>query len=265
MGSASRQALSASRAELSALGGNVELATAEQLFAAVQAIGGSLQLRAILADASTEPSVKKAAITAVFGSTLGTTALELLAAASSRRWSSDGDLLGGIEEIGIRAAAASASPQADIEAELFAFGRAVSSNPELELAVGSKLGDASSKISLVNALLEGKVSLQTMAIVRQIVRQPRGRRIGALLRYAASIVADQSGLSVATVTTAKPIAAEQLVRLQKGLSKTYGTQVRINVVIDPSVIGGIRVQVGDDVIDGSVASRITELRLQLTG
>ena len=139
------------------------------------------------------------------------------------------------------------------------------SNAELELAVGSKLGDTASKVSLVNSLLEHKVSSQTLAIVRQLVQQPRGRRIGALVRYAASVVSDQSGLVVATVTSAKPIAAEQLVRLQQGLSKSYATQMSINVVIDPAIIGGIRVQIGDDVIDGSVASRINELRLQLAG
>lgn len=265
MGSASRQALTASRAELSALGGNVDLATAEELFAAVRAIGGSLQLRAILADASTGADVKRAAISAVFGASFGAPALELLAAASSRRWSADDDLLSGIEEIAIRAAALSAAPGTDIEAELFAFGRAVRSNAELELAVGSKLGDTASKVALVNSLLEHKVSAQTLAIVRQLVQQPRGRRIGALVRYAASVVSDQSGLVVATVTSAKPIAAEQLVRLQQGLSKSYATQMSINVVIDPAIIGGIRVQIGDDVIDGSVASRINELRLQLAG
>ena len=97
------------------------------------------------------------------------------------------------------------------------------------------------------------------------MQQPRGRRIGALIRYAASVVADQAGLAVATVTSARPIAPQQLTRLQAGLSKTYGRELRINSVVDENVIGGIRVQVGDDVIDGSVASKLNDLRLQLTG
>ncbi|HEV7956733.1 MAG: synthase subunit delta [Microbacteriaceae bacterium] len=265
MGSATRQALSSSRAELSALGGAVDLATAEQLFAAARAIGGSLQLRALLADASTEPAQKRAAIAAVFGGSFGATALELLSSAASNRWSSDDDLLAGIEELGIRAAAESVPAATSIEAELFAFGRAVSSDADLELAVGSKLGDTAAKVALVETLLAKKVSPQTLAIVRHLVQQPRGRRVGALVRYAASVVADQAGLSVATVTSARPIGPKQLERLQKGLSKTYGTEIRINSVIDPSVIGGIRVQVGDDVIDGSVATKLTELRLQLAG
>ncbi len=265
MGSATRQALVSSRAALSALGGRVDLATAEQLFAAARTIGGSLQLRAILADASTDADRKKAAIAAVFGPSLDAVTLDLLTVATSSRWSSDDDLLGGIEDLALRATAESAPAGSSIEAELFAFGRAVSSDPDLELAVGSKLGDTDSKVRLIDRLLEKKVSAQTLAIVRHLVQQPRGRRIGALVRYAASVVADQAGLAVATVTSARPIAAAQLTRLQQGLSTRYGRQLRINTVIDPAVVGGIRVQVGDDVIDGSVASRLTDLRLQLTG
>jgi len=265
VGSASRQALAAARAELSALGSTVDLQTAQQLFSAARSIGGSLQLRTLLADASTDPGVKKKAIVAVFGARFGSTAIDLLSSVASRRWSSDEDLLAGIEELGIRAAAESAAFGTPIEAELFAFGTAVSSSAELELAVGSKLGDTAAKVALVDRLLDGKVSPQTLAIVNQLVQQPRGRRIGAQLRSAASVVADQSNLSVGTVTTARPIGAEQLIRLQAGLSKTYGKNLRINAVVDPSLIGGIRVQVGDDVIDGSVASRLHDLRLQLVG
>lgn len=265
MGSATRQALESSRVELSALRAGVDLATAEQLFSAARAIGGSLQLRSMLADASTSAADKKAIIARVFGGSLGVTALGLLSSAASKRWSGDTDLLAGVEELGIRAAAVSAGPTIHIEAELFAFAAAVRSDAQLELAVGSKLGKREAKVTLVSTLLHDKVSPQALAIVRQLVQQPLGRRIGAAVRYAASVVADQAGLSVATVTSARPIAEQQLARLQERLSKSYGMQLRINPVVDPAIIGGIRVQVGGDVIDGSVASRLNELRLQLTG
>ena len=95
------------------------------------------------------------------------------------------------------------------------------------------------------------------------MQQPRGRRIGELIRTAAAIVADEAGLAVATVITAAPISDAQLERLRAGLSATYGRDLQLNQVIDPAIIGGIRVQIGDDVIDGSVSTRINDLRLRL--
>ncbi|MHB1171330.1 MAG: F0F1 ATP synthase subunit delta [Lacisediminihabitans sp.] len=268
MGSATREALGAARAALAALGGScpgsASLQLAEDLFAARRVIGDSSQLRALLFDPSSETVDKKAAITAVFGTALQATSQDLLSAIVGTHWSSEDDLLAGIDELGLRAAAESAPAAIDVGSELFAFATAVSSDNELELAVGSKLGGGA-KVVLVERLLAKKVSPQTLAIVRHLVQAPRGRRIGAALQHAASVVADQAGLSVATVTSAAPIADEQLARLRKGLAASYGRDLRINLVLDPALIGGLRVQIGDDIIDGSVASRLGELRLQFAG
>ena len=265
MGSTTRDAIAASRAALAAIGGTVDLATAEQLLAAGRIIGDSSQLQSILSDPATESASKTAALKAVFGTQLSAPVFEVLGTVVSKRWSTETDLLAGIEELGLRAAADSAAPGTDIEGELFAFGKTVAGNPELELAIGSKLGDLDSKVTLVERLLSGKVSPQSLAILRHLVRQPRGRRIKALVRDAAAIVADQTGHAIATVSTAKPIDADQLARLQAGLSANYGRPLKVNLVIDPELIGGVRVQIGDDIIDGSIASRLKELRLQLAG
>jgi len=261
MGSATREALASAREALTALGGKDGLAVGEQLFEVVRVIGDSSQLRSALADPSVAAADKLAVVNKVFA-TIGAPARTLLAEIVASRWSTQDDLLEGIEEIGIRAVASSAKP-GGIEDELFTFGTAVGSNAELELAVGSKLGSTQSKSALVNALLKHKASPQALAIVDQLVQQPRGRRIGELMRHAASIVADQAGLAIATIITAAPLTAAQLDRLRAGLAKSYGRDLKLNEVIDPSIIGGIRVQIGDDVIDGSVSTKITELRLQL--
>jgi F-type H+-transporting ATPase subunit delta len=181
------------------------------------------------------------------------------------KWSSQNDLLAGIEDLGLRAVAMSGQDAGVIEAELFSFGTTVSSDAGLELALASKLGKAESKAALVENLLAGKVAPQTLVVMRHLVQQPRGRRIGELLRYAASVISDQSGYSVATVTSARPLAPAQLNRLKANLSGRYGRALTLNLVIDPAVVGGVRVQIGDDVIDGSVASRLSDLRLQLAG
>lgn len=264
MGSATREALAAAVHALATLPGNAEFETGEQLLEAARIIGGAAQLRAVLADDSAAVVDKREVIGALFGSYTAAArgALHVVVAG---RWSSEDDLVAGVEELGIRAVAASAPASLSIEAELFAFLRAVRSDSQLELAVGSKLGAAEAKVSLVQDLLGGKASPQTTAIVRHLVQQPRGRRIGELLRYATSVVADQAGLAVATVSSARPIADDQLERLRVTLAEQYGRGIRINFVLDPGLIGGLRVQIGDDVIDGSVATRLNELRLQLAG
>jgi F-type H+-transporting ATPase subunit delta len=264
MGSATREALAASRAALSATGG-VTLAVAEELFSAARVIGSSTQLRAILADPSTPATDKQGLIESIFGARLDAKSKKIVDVAVTQRWSSQDDLLSGIEELGLRAAATSAPAGTSIESELFDFGLAVSSDPELELAVGNKRAPDEAKIAMLDSLLGTKVSPQTLAIVRQLVLQPRGRRIGQLLSTAADVVADQSGQAVAKVTSAVPIAPAQLTRLQQGLASSYGREITLNLVVDPSIIGGLRVQVGDDVIDGTVARKLADLRLQLAG
>jgi len=262
MGSATREALAVAVETLDGQAGTPDLATGEQLLDAGRIIGSSAPLRAALADHSADGADKRGIIGALFG-TFTPTAQAVLVSAVEGRWSSEDDLLAGIEEVGIRAVAASAGSDLSIEAELFEFDRAVNSNAQLELAVGSALGSTESKTELVQSLLGGRASAQTVAIVRQLVQQPRGRRIGELLRFATRVVADQAGFSLATVTSAAPLAPEQIERLTKGLTAQYGHGLRINEVIDPALLGGVRIQIGDNVIDGSVATKLNDLRLQL--
>lgn len=264
MGSASREAIATARQSLAAVSAKDALAAGTQLLSAARVIGESAQLRSALADPSAAAKDKQSIVDALFGA-LGKPARTLLGTIAGSRWSSQGELLAGVEEIGIRALAASAGKDVSIESELFAFGQAVSSDAELELAVGSKLGAPDAKAELVNRLLSGKASAQTLAIVEHLVREPRGRRIGQLLSQSAEIVADQSGRTIATITTAASLPEAQLKRLAAGLESSYGRALHVNQVIDPQIVGGVRVQIGDDVIDGTIASRINDLRLQLAG
>lgn len=265
MGSATREALETGRTELGRLGSAVDLATGEQLFSAGRTIGGSRQLLSALTDPSASDEAKIALTRGVFGRALSAPALAVLESLAGSRWSHHEDILEAVEELGIRAIAASAPADVAIESELFGIEQTVASNSELELALGSKLGNAESKQTLVDSLFAGKVSAQTLAIVRHVVTQPRGRRIGEVLRRAATIVADQAGVRIATVVTAQPLSAEKLRRLESALSARYDRKLKINQVVDPSIIGGLRVQIGDDVIDGSIATRVAALKLQLAG
>jgi F-type H+-transporting ATPase subunit delta len=265
MGSATRQATAVSQAALQGLGSKVTLATAEQLFAAGRSLATSTHLQSTLSDPAIAPAEKAKLVTSVFGKKLGPQAAKLLDSVVAQRWSSENDVLAGIENVAIRAAAISGGGKVSIEGEIFAFARAVSSDPDLELALGSALSNPESKAALVVALLKSKASAQTVSIVSELVQQPRGRRIGALLAHAAATVADEDGSTVANVTSAQPLSAQALAGLSKSLTKQYGRDIYVNASVDASLIGGVRVQIGADVIDGTVASRLTALKLQLAG
>ena len=261
MGSATRESVSAAIAVLAAQS-PVDLATGQQLLSASQTVEGSSHLRAALADDAAEADDRVSIVRALFGK-YTKPAQAVLESLASGRWSSADDLVGAIELLGIRAVAASAPVSASINDELFTFLTAVTSNADLELALGSKLGSAESRVALVSRLLAGKASSHTLAIVTALIAQPRGRRIAELIRSASAIVAEQSGSTVATVTVAVPLTAAQRERLEKSLSGQYDRTIRINEVVDQSILGGMRVHIGDEIIDGTIANRITDLRLRL--
>ncbi|MCW3493924.1 F0F1 ATP synthase subunit delta [Microbacterium sp. SSM24] len=263
MGSATTQAVAATTKALDAASG-VDLDVAGELFAAARAVGDSSQLSGALADSAAPAAARAQVVAAVFGKAVSPTTASLLTTAVAQRWSSAADLVDGIEELAVRAAAV-AEPAADVEEELFRFSRTVAENPELELALGSRLGDASAKGTLVDTLLAGRVSRATTLIAASLVQAPRERRVRQLLSRATKLVADQRGRTVATVYTAAPLSIAQVDRLAGTLTKRYGTQVTVNTVIDPTVVGGLRVQIADDVIDASVSSRLADLRQRLAG
>jgi F-type H+-transporting ATPase subunit delta len=263
MGSATTQAQAVTTAALGASSG-VDLDVARELFAVARAVGDSSHLSGALADSSASSAARRKVVADVFGPSVKPATASLLTTAVDQRWSSAGDLVDGIEELAIRAAAM-ADATSDVEGELFGFSRTIADNPELELALGSRLGDEAAKAELVESLLKGRVSEATLLIAASLVRQPRERRVRQLLSRATRLVAEQRGRTVATVVTAAPLSAAQAERLTATLSKRYGAQVTLNTVVDPTVVGGMRVQIADDVIDASVSARLADLRQRLAG
>lgn len=263
MGSATTQAIAATTSALGAQSG-VDLTTARELFDAARIVGDAPHLSGALADSSASADSRASVVAAVFGGVFAPATTSLLTTAVTQRWSSASDLVDGIEELAIRAASLSA-PQVDLEGELFAVTRAIAGNPELELALGSKLGDDSAKGVLVGTLLGERTSPATVLIVSSLVQRPRSRRVRELLSRAMRVVADQRESIVATVVTAAPLSATQSGRLSAVLSAKYGKKVGLNPIIDPAVVGGLRVQIADDVIDASVAARLADLRQRIAG
>ncbi|MGZ0711275.1 F0F1 ATP synthase subunit delta (plasmid) [Coraliomargarita sp. W4R53] len=263
MGSATTQALAATKAALQATSG-INLDVARELFGVARAVGETSQLSGALADSAAPVAARRAVINSVFAPAISPTTVGVLTAVVDQRWSSAADLVDGIEELAIRAVAI-AELDTDLEGELFQFSRTIAENPELELALGSRLGETAAKGVLIEALLGGRASAATTLIVASLVQAPNERRVRELVTRASDLVADQRGRTVATVYTAAPLQPAQADRLAATLSQRYGMAVTLNTVIDSSVVGGLRVQIADDVIDASVSARLADLRQRLAG
>jgi len=244
-------------------------ATAEQiggqLFAVVRLLDSEHGLRRALADA-TKPSGEKAAVVGRLLHGRVSEATEgLVADAASARWATSGDFADALEQLAIEAitlAAQYGGTLDDLEDDLFRFGRVVSAQPGLRSALIGTAG-SEAKASLLATLLTGKVSGPSLTLLTEVLTHPRGRSPQTVLDLAAGIAARRREQLIAVVRAATELSAAQRQRLLDTLTQTYGQGVHLNVVHDPSVIGGISVQIGDELIDGTAASRLAAVRRRL--
>lgn len=260
MGASTTASIAEARRALAAVA-KPDRALGDELLSGATAIAGSHQLMQTVTDVGIDADVRAGLVRRVFGATLGKGALGLLAGMAGARWSTGEDLVGAIEEIAFRAYARTASSTA-IESELFAVQRAIASDSRLELALSNTASPLSARLGAVDRLVVNATA-ETQGIARHVVSFPRGRRIVEGLERAERIVADAKGGLVATVQVARPLGTEQLQRLGSGLQSRYGRTVVLDQVVDPTVVGGVRIAIGNDVIDGTVRSRLDGLRLQL--
>lgn len=258
MGAATRASLE----EMSQLsvGKAAVAADVDGLFQAGRAIASQAALLAALAGLGTHPGDRVTLLRSALGGS-GAHALEHLSAVVERSWSKPSDLLGGIEELGIRTLANDHS--ANLTGELLAMSRAIRQHSELQLALSNKRARWEGKISLVEKLFADKVSRQTMIIASHIVALPRGRRLTDALVAAARKVADQRGEGLAEVRVADGLSGDQAKALSQMLQVRFGRPHYLDVVHDPSVIGGVRIRVGDVVIDASVQTQLADMRRRL--
>jgi F-type H+-transporting ATPase subunit delta len=192
-------------------------------------------------------------------------ALAVVATAVAQRWTASRDLADALEQLGVVAVVRSAGDDAErLEDELFSFGQVVKDNPELRDALSDPARSRADKATLVSDLLGSKALPATVALARQALSGSH-RTVGVAVAEYQKIAADTRNQSVATVRVARPLADADRQRLVDVLSRTYDRQIHLNVVVDPDVIGGIRVEIGDDVIDGTVASRLDDARRKLAG
>jgi len=239
----------------------------DDLFAVSDVLRREPRLRRVLTDVSLAPQAKADLVGGIFAEQVDGAALDLLARGAGLRWAATRDLGDAFEQLGVVAVVKGAdqSGHADaLEDELFAFGQLVAGNPDLRDALSDPARSVQDKRALLGGLLEGRATAATIRLAEQSVVGSHRTVTLAIEEYQQVAAAHRDRL-VAVVRVARELSDGDRQRLAGALQRQYGRQVHLNVVVDPSVVGGIKVEIGDDVIDGTVASRLDEARRRLAG
>ncbi|MFD5400895.1 F0F1 ATP synthase subunit delta [Streptomyces griseorubiginosus] len=271
MNGASREALAAARERLDALTDNTSVdagSLADELAAVTALLHREVSLRRVLTDPAQAGEAKAELAQRLIGTQVGGPAADLVSGMVRSRWSQSRDLVDALEQLADLADLTAAQRRGkldNVEDELFRFGRIVTSSTELRAALTNRSATASAKRELLGSLLGGRADATTERLVTRLVAAPRGRSLESGLESLSKLAAERRDRMVAVVTSAVPLSDRQKQRLGDALAKLYGRQMHLNLDVDPEVLGGIRVQVGDEVINGSIADRIEDAGRRVAG
>ncbi len=271
LGGSSRQSLVAARAKLDAA---VKGATADsaaklssELFLAAEVLASNVPLRRAFADMSRDAASKETLVKDLFGKTLGSAALTVLTDVATLRWSAGGDIVYVLEQLAIEAEGSAANINGEldrVEDELFEISRVIAENFELRKALVGP-GTTSAKSTLVSDFLGKRASESTVRLAAALVTSLRGRSIEAGFADYLSALANRRNRLIANVRVAATITDTQKVRLAQAIEKQVGQPIRVNIQVDPSIIGGVSVKFADELVDGSISNRLAGAGRALVG
>lgn len=240
---------------------------ADELWAVARSVDANPTLRRNLGDPSREGGDKAGLAERLLSGKVAADTLGVVGAVVAQRWPEPGDIVTALERLGVEAVLAQAQRNnrlTQVEDELFRFGRIVDGTPDLQAALADRRAEPSAKATLVDRLLSVKAAPESVRLAKQAVAGTRGRRFDHAIAAYLEQAADRLDQVTATVISAVPLSPEQHDRLVRALSTQYGRQVHTNVVIDEDVVGGIKVEIGDEVIDGTVSQRLADAHRRLT-
>ncbi|MGB9250909.1 MAG: F0F1 ATP synthase subunit B/delta [Mycobacterium sp.] len=200
---------------------------------------------------------------------VGEPALDVLKKAVSERWSAETDLVDAIELSARQALLIRAEKTGEVdevEDQLFRFSRILDAQPRLAILLGNYEVAADARVQLLRNVLAGAgagVSPITAELLAKTVELLRGQPAEAAVRNLAEVAVARRGEVVAQVSAAAELSDAQDTRLTEVLSRIYGHPVTAQVSIDPELLGGLAITVGDEIIDGTLSSRLAAAQSQL--
>lgn len=260
---ASRESLAAAAERLDAIVDSSSAADLEtlgdELFAVTRLVVTQKPLRTHLSDPSVPQDARIGLIRQVLGGQVGEKTLDVVSGVVGSRWSRSLDLVEALETVARRATLAVAEKDGtldEVEDQLFRFGRILDREPELTALLADTTQPEERRTALLDSVLGGRVSPVTAALLRQTVRIPRGRHLDVAAEELSELAAARRDRYVARVSTAVALSDEQERRLADTLTRIYGRPMSLQIELDESLLGGLVVEVGGEVIDGSVAGRL---------
>lgn len=275
MAGVSSESLATALAALEVKLPTASLQLAKELFGILGMVDSSAGLRRALTDPSRNGDEKSALVRQLVGGKVSADAAEIAGGLASSRWASARDIGDALETLAATVVISVAENKSavsasgitgleELENDLFSFNQTVASSHEVQRALSEPQASGAAKAALAEKLVPG-VSEEAKVLITQAVTQPRGIKATRLVERFAELAAKRQQRWIATVSVTRPLTPTQLSRLQAGLNALYGRELKVNINVDPALIGGIRVQVGDEVLDASVISRLGELQRQLAG
>lgn len=264
---ASRAALATARDKLenriSGAGSEDRARLGEDLAGIAAVLDRQPVLRRHLADSAVPEQARRKMIETLFGGKVSPICLRVLGDAVASRWSRPRDLVDGVEELAWQALLALAEHNDNldgVEDELFRFGRILVAQPRLAALLGDETAPAAGRTQLLDTVLAGRVSPVTSRLLEQAVRSPRRRPLPEIVEQLVDRAAARRQRSVAYVTAAAALSADQEQRLIDVLEAIYRRPISVKVDVDAALLGGLVIRVDDEVIDGSVAARLDQAR-----
>lgn len=272
MRSASRDAQAALVARFDAMAASMsagELSTlADELVAVDKLLLREPTLARHLAEATDETAAKQELLRGLLGSQVGANTLEVLNTAVSVRWSRTDDLIDAIEHVARLALLVRAEREnqaEEVAEQLFRFGRILNVEPRLTALLGDYSQPADQRVSLLRSVL-GRASGANEtagALLAQTVELLRGERADDAVQDLAELAVSHRGEIVAEVGAAAELSDAQRRRLTEVLTRIYHHPVSVQLNVDPALLGGLSVAVGDEVIDGTLSSRLAAAETKL--
>lgn len=266
---ASRESLAGLSERLDARRGDAGFARVPgELFSVADLLGREKQLRTALADSGSPAAARADLARKLLGGKVSALTVDIVGDAVQQRWSADADLVVAVERVADQAAFTVAEADDTLDAteeDLFRFGRAVDASDSLQMALTDPSLSTETKAAIVRDLLAGQATGAAVQVLEYTVGHLRGQRLDAAIDALVDLAAHQRDRVVAEVRVARPLSPQQEQRLADVLSRLKGRTVRLNVAVDPDLLGGVHVRVGDEVIDGTVATRMEQARRAVLG